>query len=400
MSDYSIETESPSASAAALSPSAVSRATRGTMALFFANGATFATWGVHIPTIKARFGLSDAMLSLAMLAVAAGAILVMGPVGRWVGKMGSARASMLGGVAFACMTLAILAMPSFALLLPALLVFGMANAMFDVGMNAQAATVEASRTRPIMSALHGMFSLGGMAGAAFGGLMLSLQVPPLIHTALIAALTAAAALGAHRGLLADHPVLPSAEHHHEHASRALWLLGLMAFLGLVGEGAMYDWTTVYMREVTQAPLEWISFGYAAFSGGMACGRFGGDRLRARFGDARTLTGSAWLGFAGIALAIAVPYPLAALVGFSLMGLGAANMVPIFFVAASRLPGMTAAEAIARVARFAYVGLLIGPVLIGGVAHLAELRVGIAVVALTMGYIALFGARSVRRYLTA
>lgn len=399
MSDYSIETSSPSSSVPAPSPSAVSRATRGTMALFFANGATFATWGVHIPTIKARFDLSDAMLSFAMLAVAGGAIVAMGPVGRWVARLGSARASMWGGVAFALLTLAILAMPSFALLLPTLLVFGMANAMFDVGMNAQAATVEASRTRPVMSALHGMFSLGGMIGAAFGGLMLSLDVPPLVHAAMIAALTAAVAIGTSPGLLADHPAMPTAEHHREHASRGLWLLGLMAFLGLVGEGAMYDWTSVYMREVTLAPLEWVSFGYAAFSGGMACGRFGGDRLRARFGDARTLTGSAWLGFAGIVLAIAAPYPLVALVGFSLMGLGAANMVPIFFVAASRLPGVTAAEAIARVARFAYVGLLIGPVLIGGVAHLVNLRVGITLVALTMGYIALFGARAVRRYLT-
>nr|WP_315592943.1 MFS transporter [uncultured Cupriavidus sp.] len=399
MSDYSIETTSPSASIPAPSPSAVSRATRGTMALFFANGATFATWGVHIPTIKARFGLSDAVLSLAMLAVAAGAILAMGLVGRWVARLGSARASMIGGVVFAILTLAILAMPSFALLLPTLLVFGMANAMFDVGMNAQAATVEASRTRPVMSALHGMFSLGGMIGAGFGGLMLSLGVPPLVHAAMIAALTAAVAIGMTPGLLADHPVLPTADHHREHASRGLWLLGLLAFLGLVGEGAMYDWTTVYMREVTMAPLGWISFGYAAFSGGMACGRFGGDRLRARFGDARTLTGSAWLGFAGIVLAIAIPFPLVALLGFTLMGLGAANMVPIFFVAASRLPGVAAAEAIARVARFAYVGLLIGPVLIGGVAHLVDLRIGLAVVALTMGYIALFGAKAARRYLT-
>ncbi len=399
MSEYSIESPSPTASTPSPSPSAVSRATRGTMALFFANGATFATWGVHIPTIKARFELSDAMLSLAMLAVAGGAIIAMGPVGRWVAKLGSARASMVGGVAFALLTLAILAVPSFAWLLPTLLVFGMANAMFDVGMNAQAATVEASRTRPVMSALHGMFSLGGMVGAAFGGLMLSLNVSPLAHAAMIAAMTAAAAIGMTPGLLADHPVLPSAAHHREHASRALWLLGLMAFLGLVGEGAMYDWTSVYMRDVAIAPMGWISFGYAAFSAGMACGRFGGDRLRARFGDARTLTGSAWLGFAGIALAIAVPHPVTALVGFSLMGLGAANMVPIFFVAASRLPGVAAAEGIARVARFAYVGLLLGPVLIGGVAHLADLRIGIAVVALTMGYIALFGARAARRYLS-
>jgi len=378
----------------------VSRATRGTMALFFVNGATFATWGVHIPTIKARFGLSDAMLSFAMLAVAGGAILAMGPVGRWVARLGSGRASMLGGVAFALCTLGILAMPAFTLLLPMLLLFGMANAAFDVSMNAQAATVEASRPRPVMSALHGMFSLGGMAGAAFGGLMLTLGVPPLAHAAMIAAMTALTAVGVAGGLLADHPAMPTTDHHHRaHASRALWLLGLMAFLGLVGEGAMYDWTAVYMRDVAEAPLGWISFGYATFSGGMACGRFGGDLLRARLGDARTLTGSAWLGFAGIALAIAAPWPVPTLIGFSLMGLGAANMVPIFFVAASRLPGVTAAEGIARVARFAYVGLLLGPVLIGGVAHLANLRFGLAVVAVTMGVIALFGARAARRYLT-
>lgn len=403
MSDFS-ETTVDSRSAAqapspAVSPTAVARATRGTMALFFVNGATFATWGVHIPTIKARFGLSDAMLSFAMLAVAGGAILAMGPVGRWVGRLGSARASMLGGVAFACCTVAILAMPAFGLLLPMLLAFGMANAAFDVAMNAQAATVEASRTRPVMSALHGMFSLGGMAGAAFGGLMLTLGVHPVAHAALIGAMTALVALGTARGLLADHPVLPTSDHHREHASRALWLLGVMAFLGLLGEGAMYDWTAVYMRDVADAPLGWISFGYAAFSGGMACGRFGGDRLRARFGDARTLTGSAWVGFAGIVLAIAAPWPVPTLVGFTLMGLGAANMVPIFFVAASRLPGVTAAEAIARVARFAYVGLLLGPVIIGGVAHVSDLRIGLAVVALTMGYIAIFGARAARRYLT-
>lgn len=166
MSDFSPETPAaqsgvqpaaqsaaqPGATAAA-APSArsVVRATRGTMALFFVNGATFATWGVHIPTIKARFGLSDAMLSIAMLAVAGGAILAMGPVGRWVARVGSARASMLSGLAYAVATVAILAMPSYVLLLPALLLFGMCNAGFDVGMNAQAATVEASRTRPVMS---------------------------------------------------------------------------------------------------------------------------------------------------------------------------------------------------------------------------------------------------------
>ncbi len=150
MSESSPGVSPPSATCAAstASPGRVARATWGTMALFFVNGATFATWGVHIPTIKARFGLSDAMLSFAMLAVAGGAIAAMGPVGRWVARVGSARASMASGLAYALATVMILAMPDFRLLLPALAVFGMANAAFDVGMNAQAATVEACRTHP------------------------------------------------------------------------------------------------------------------------------------------------------------------------------------------------------------------------------------------------------------
>ncbi len=395
-----IQPPSPSSPAApAASPRRVEHAARATMALFFVNGATFATWGVHIPTIKARFGLSDAVLSLAMLAVAGGAIAAMGPVGRWVARVGSAGAARRSGLVYAIATIAILAMPEFGLLIPALIAFGMANAAFDVGMNAQAATVEASRARPVMSALHGMFSLGGMAGAATGGLLLSLGVPPLAHATGMAALTAVVSLGVAPWLLEDHAVVPPSAQHRAHAVRALWLLGLMAFLGLVGEGAMYDWSSVYMREVAQAPDAWISAGYAAFSGGMACGRFGGDRLRARWSDARTLGGSAWVAFVGIALALLWPDPVATLAGFALMGLGAANMVPIFFVAASRLPGVAPAEAIARVARFAYIGLLLGPVMIGGVAHASSLRYGLGVVALTMGWIALAGARLARPYLS-
>ncbi|TWG83100.1 fucose permease [Cupriavidus gilardii J11] len=368
------------------------------MALFFVNGATFATWGVHIPTIKARFGLSDAALSIAMFVVAGGAILVMGPVGRWVARVGSGRACMLATIPYAIATMSILAMPSYLWLLPALLAFGMANAAFDVAMNAQAATVEAARPRPIMSALHGMFSLGGMVGAAVGGLAIGAGVPPFAHATGMALLTAAVGIASTRWLMADHPVPPSTDSHRHHAARAVWLLGLMAFLGLVGEGSMYDWSTVYMREIAAAPLGWISLGYAAFSGGMALGRFTGDRVRARFGDDRTLWGSAWMCFAGIALALVWPAPAATLAGFALMGLGAANMVPIFFVAASRLPGVAPAESIARVARLAYVGMLLGPVIIGSVAHAANLRYGLAVVVLIMGWIALFGVRLARPYL--
>ncbi|MGL6155996.1 MAG: MFS transporter, partial [Ralstonia mannitolilytica] len=175
-----------------------------TMALFFVNGATFATWGIHIPTVKARFGLSEASLSLAMFMVAAGAIVAMKFAGSWAARIGTRRASVQAGVAFGVMTALIMLMPTYPTLLAVLLLFGITNAGFDVAMNAQAATVEANHHKPIISSLHGMFSLGGMAGAAAGGVLLELGVPPAVHCGGMALVTMATALCAGPFMLPDH----------------------------------------------------------------------------------------------------------------------------------------------------------------------------------------------------
>ncbi|CAJ0787503.1 MFS transporter [Ralstonia thomasii] len=383
-------------SAGALQPRRLPLSARAaTMALFFANGATFATWGIHIPTVKARFGLSEASLSLAMFMVAAGAIVAMKFAGQWAARVGTRRASVQGGVAFGVMTGLLMLMPSYPALLAVLLLFGITNAGFDVAINAQAATVEANHHKPIISSLHGMFSLGGMAGAAVGGVLLELGVPPAVHCGGMALVTMAAALCAGPFMLPDH-VHAEGEPAHPTTGRTLFLLGVLAFLGLVGEGAMYDWTTVYMREIAQSPEAIASAGYAAFSGGMALARFSGDLARGRWGNKHVLGASGVLATGGILLALLWPAPMAVLTGFALMGVGAANMVPIFFITASRLSGVPAAEGIAAVARFAYVGLLIGPVIIGLIAHRSDLRWGLSVVALTMALIAVMGPRAIRQ----
>ncbi|WP_439890231.1 MFS transporter [Ralstonia sp. 25C] len=382
-------------SAGALQPRRLPLSARAaTMALFFVNGATFATWGIHIPTVKARFGLSEASLSLAMFMVATGAILAMKFAGKWVARIGTRRASVQGGVAFGVMTALLMLMPTYPTLLAVLLLFGITNAGFDVAMNAQAATVEANHHKPIISSLHGMFSLGGMAGAAMGGVLLELGVPPAVHCGAMALVVMATALCAGPFMLPDH-VHAEGEPAHPTTGRTLFVLGVLAFLGLVGEGAMYDWTTVYMREIAQSPEAIASAGYAAFSGGMALARFGGDFARGRWGNMRVLGTSGVLATGGILLALLWPDPAAVLAGFALMGVGAANMVPIFFITASRLPGVPAAEGIAAVARFAYVGLLIGPVIIGLIAHRSDLRWGLSVVALTMALIAIMGPGAIR-----
>lgn len=373
------------------------RATWATMAQFFVNGATFATWGVLIPSVKDRFSLSDAWLSVAMLAVAGGALLTMGRSGRWLARVGSARGLRLAGVLYAAVLLAIPLMPAFPLLVMLLLVFGTAMATFDVAMSVQAALVENARTKPIMSTLHAMFSIGGIAGSALGAMP---GLSPLAHAVVVAALTLAVALWGGRHLLPDAPPQDTQQHADgdRHARRMVLVLGCVAFMALVCEGGMYDWAAVYMRDVARSPAAWVSYSYAAFSTGMALGRLFGDRIRARLGGIRTLTASAALGAIGIAAAAALPAPATTIAGLLLAGLGMANLMPIYFLAAARVPGMNAAESIAAVARFAYVGMLVGPVMIGGVAEHAGLRLGFACVALVMTAIAWFGARPVRRFI--
>lgn len=373
------------------------RATWATMAQFFVNGATFATWGVLIPSVKARFDLSDAVLSLAMLAVAGGALLTMGRSGKWIAQVGSARGLMASGILYAATLLAIPLAPQFWMLVALLLVFGSAMAAFDVAMSVQAALVEGGRSKPIMSTLHAMFSIGGIAGSALGAVP---GLSPFAHACLVAAGTLAVALFARRFMLPDaaHDEATAQAGGDKRGRRMVLVLGAIAFLALACEGGMYDWAAVYMRDVAQSPAALVSYSYAAFSTGMAAGRLTGDRIRARIGGVRTLAWSGALGAAGIAFAAALPLPPATIAGLFLAGVGIANLMPIFFLAAARVPGMSAAESIAGVARFAYVGMLLGPVLIGGVAEHLSLRASFFCVALVMAGIALFGGKPVRRFI--
>ncbi|VVE29656.1 MFS transporter [Pandoraea anhela] len=371
-----------------------------TMALLFCSGFLYATWGVHVPTVKAMFDLNDASLSVAMFAVAGGAIVTMSRMARWVGRAGSQRASLHSGIALALTSAFILSMPNYWALVGWLALYGAANATYDVAVNAQAATLEARYRKPIMASLHGCFSLGGMAGALVGGAWLAHHGSPQWHIGM-AALGCAVVIvvgarfmqpdmlpgeapvanaqdvTASAGKRTPPPALSEASRRQLH--RKLTGFGVLAFLGLVVEGAMYDWTAVYMREVVSAQGAWIGAGYAAFSVGMAAGRFGGDPVRARMGGARLLRVSSLLCVGGVLLALFWREPAAAVVGFALAGLGLSNVMPVMFAASgevARSAGMASAEAIAVMARLAYLGLLIGPVLIGAIAHGISLPVAL------------------------
>ncbi len=365
------------------------RARTASMALFFVAGMMYASWGVHVPTVRDKFALSPGLLSIALFAVAGGSIVAMLSIARWIARVGSRTACLAGGLVMSACAALILVVPDYWMLLAVLALFGFSMATLDVAMNAEASAVEIALGKPIMSSLHGMFSIGGMAGAAAGGALLSAGMAPAVHLAL------AAAAGAAVLVAASPAVLPHVPHHEQaHGggnrwrSPALWMLGGIALIALIAEGAMYDWATVYMRDVVAASPALASAAYAAFSGGMAIARFAGDAVRARFGAPQLVFASASLACAGMIGALLLPYSAAVLTGFTLMGLGLANMMPVLFAAAARVKGIHAAEGLAHVAGLAYFGLLFGPVAIGAVAQASNLTVGLSVVALCAALVAL------------
>ncbi|AOJ30192.1 MFS transporter [Burkholderia metallica] len=376
-----------------LSLPARQRARTASMALFFVAGMMYASWGVHVPTVRDKFALSPGLLSIALFAVAGGSIAAMLTIARWIARVGSRTACLVGGLVMSACAALILVVPDYWMLLGVLALFGFSMATLDVAMNAEASAVEIALGKPIMSSLHGMFSIGGMSGAAAGGALLSAGMAPAAHLALAAAVSAAVLVAASPAVLPHVP-------HHEQAhgggnrwrSPALWMLGGIALIALIAEGAMYDWATVYMRDVVAASPALASAAYAAFSGGMAAARFAGDAVRARFGAPQLVFASASLACAGMIGALLLPNPAAVLIGFTMMGLGLANMMPVLFAAAARVKGIHAAEGLAHVAGLAYFGLLFGPVVIGAVAQAANLTIGLSVVALCAALVAIIAPK--------
>lgn len=350
------------------------------MALFFSSGFTYAIWGVHVPFIKEKFRFSDGDLSWALFAVAAGAIVAMGPLGRWIARVGSQRASLLGGCFLAASTSALMLMPTTFSLFPMLLLFGVANSLFDVAISTQAALLEKHTGRHLMSGLHGLFSLGGLSGALAGSAWLGWHLPPWLLFCLTAMAVAILSLSARRHLLAEQSAAHDTANHHG-LRQQLLLLGGLAFIGMVAEGGMYDWSAVFMRDGLKLDGFWIGLGYAGFSVGMTLGRFCGDRLRSRWGGSRTLRYSGLLVVAGIAIALTLETALSSVAGFALAGLGCANFMPVLMARAAHLPGTAPAEALALVGRLAYLGLLLGPVVIGFTAEHGGLSAGVGLVAI-------------------
>ncbi len=315
-----------------------------------------------------------------MLGLGLGSTLATPVAGFCIHHFGS-RAVILGaGLVFCLLLPGLVLAPTAAVLAAGLVVFGAAVSMTDVAMNAQAVVVETAAGRPLMSGFHGRFSLGGLVGAAGSSLLLFVGGTPLLAACLLAALGIGILLSQAPHLL---PYMPAVGSAFRLPRGRLVLIGLLCLIGYFAEGAMLDWSAVFLRFTRGADAGVAGFGYALFSVTMALGRLLGDRVQARIGARRVLRWGAFIGAAGLFLAGLVPSVPVALMGLALVGIGIANIVPVLFGAAGRLPDMPPGPAISAVAAFGCAGLLAGPPLIGVVAGFTGLALALAGVGLLL-----------------
>jgi MFS family permease len=369
------------------SSAAVSRARWAVAALFLVNGAVIGSWAAHIPLVEERLKISHSTLGLALFAMALGALCAMPLTGPMIARLGSAAVTRLATpLLLAAFPIALLA-PGPAWLMLGLFFFGAANGVMDVAMNAHGVSVERKYGRPVMSSLHGMWSLGGLLGAGFAALLLPV-VSPFVQALLTVSTGLAASVVAlwlllpatiDRGNVSTTIALPN---------KATLGIGALCFLSMTSEGAVLDWGALHLRSSLNATPGLAAMGFAAFSASMAISRFSGDWLRARAGAVMLVRGSAWLAAAGLIIALIVPWPLVAVGGFALVGLGLANLVPVFFGAAGRIPGQHPGAAIAALATIGYSGFVVGPPVIGFVADLTSLAFALGLIVLACVVIAL------------
>jgi fucose permease len=374
----------------------LTRALWATRTQFAALGLLSGIWGVHIPSVKQQYALGEARLSLVLLSVALGAVLMLLGTGRLIARLGVRASAWLAVLAMSAMLALSLHWTSLPALLPSMLLFGAAMSLFDVAINTEGSTLEALGGRAVMGNLHGCFSLGGMAGAALGALLLRLQWPVTLKLATVGLLIGAAGSLAARAMVASNTKQTVDE---EDAAPFSWprgpllVLGLLIFAAMSAEGAMYDWSVLYLEQELELPQDRAALGYAVFAAAMALARLLGDRLRERHAERWLLRLGGGMTALAMEVVLLTSDPLLALLGYGITGAGLALSAPILYNAATRVPGTTRAAAITSVNTVGYSGFLLGPPLIGALAQGFGLSRALCVVVLGSSLLA-WGARFV------
>ncbi|WP_370349112.1 MFS transporter [Catenulispora sp. EB89] len=361
-----------------------------TFTYFILCGTLMGTWVVHIPAIEHQVGISHATLGGLLVLLGLGAFAGMQVSGRLADRFGPrVVVPTAGALCGATLVLPGLAREPWTLA-AALLVFGFFNGCLDVSMNAHAVHVEKAYGRPVMSAFHAAFSVGGVLAAIIAAGTSGVGMSPAAALAMMGAVGVVVAVLTTRALLPaeprpitasglalaaedERPPLPSPFTTRRGAGKRIWLLAALALMIMLCEGAANDWSALHMKDVLGAPASTAAFAYGTFAAAMTLGRLLADRISARFGAMAILRYGAAIAAVGITIVALAPWIWAAFAGWALFGLGLSGCVPQLFSAAGHADPAAAGTNVSRVAGLGYVGMLAGPAVIGWMTHVMALN---------------------------
>ncbi len=346
--------------------------------MFFINGFLYANWVSRLPEIQELWQVSNGTLGSILLCNAAGAIIAM-PMAGWVMVNFSSRQVTLFAALFFCFFLpSIPLLPSLWVIFSLFFILGLIGGSLDVAMNGQAVYVERLYQKPILSSFHGVFSIGTLLGAGAGALFAKLHVSLFIHFSIVAAVCFLLVLYGSRFLVNDSRQEGGDTEGGQFRlpSGAILPLGIIAFCGMTGEGAMADWSALYMNKVIGRDVSFSALAFAAFTGAMTLGRVLGDFFIAKFGKRNVLIINSLLAFIGLSIVLLMPEAYAVLFGFFITGLGLSTVVPIIYSTAGNTEGVVPSVGIAMATTVGYAGFFIGPPVIGFISDHSDLRIGL------------------------
>lgn len=343
------------------------------------SGLSFSTWASRIPTIKTTFGFNEAELGSILLALPVGSLIGL-PLSGWLVSRYNSRVPLAAGYGLNAFALAFIGLaPNIFSLVTAVVLFAFTTRIFNISVNTQALTLQKRFDKKIIGSFHGYWSIGGIGGIVLSTVLLSFNVPIQYHFMAVSGVMLVMTVYSYPFLLKGDRSETGNKLVLSKPDPYIFYLGLVVFLCAICEGGMFDWSGIYFQEIIK--VEIFTYGYLIFMTFMATSRFLSDIIISRFGMPKTYIMSAVCIVTGIGMATIFPFFWPAMVGFSLVGFGTAAIIPMSYALAGASKKYSAGMAISIIATYSITGMLLGPPLIGYLAHAFNLRVSFVIFAL-------------------
>jgi MFS family permease len=339
---------------------------------FFLSGFCFASWASRIPTIKTMFGYNDAELGTILLCMPISSLIGL-PVSGWLVSRYDSRIPLSAAFILLAVSISFIGFSgSSPTLIASVCLFAFALRLLNISMNTQAITLQKKFDRRINGSFHGLWSTGGILGVGFSTLLVAMKTDMDIHLLIVAVITFITTLICYRHLLRNDRAPSGNKFRISKPDPSIVFLGLLLFFAAICEGGMFDWSGIFFKEVVE--VEIFTWGYLTFMICMALSRFASDTIIEKIGMAKTFMLSGCLIIAGIIMSITFPAFWPSLIGFCLVGFGTASVIPMTYLLAGASKKYSPAIVISIIATYGIVGMLIGPPLIGYLAHAFNLRI--------------------------